>query len=320
MNDSRERRRSIRALFCDRTAIVRSVAIARVLACVALGSVAACTPPKAHVSMGEAYSAGNAAYDELFAAVRELRFQAISAESDAKAAWAALVATLNLEGNSPTELTISEANLRAKKLRDEGVLLHFEIAPEPKVIAVRTRETSLDVDGFVKAIEGAGKRSLEVGERLGQLAIRANELEKKRTTLRAEAPATFRGEPQARRDEIIFELDAAAEVLAQAADMGARWAGASSKFVLDLVRAVETGGGAPPPEPVKVAKGLKKQIANAPQPPAQPPAPVASAAPPPKAAPPPPPKAAPPKAPPPKAPPPPPPKKKPKGGGDDFEP
>src|SRR6185369_4672453 len=90
--------------------------------------------------------------------------------------------------------------------------------------------------------------------------------------------STFRSEPQARRDEITFELDAAAGVLSSAADAGTRYAGLASKFAIDLARAVETGAASAPPEPPGKGKPGRKPptpVAVVPKPP-----PVADAKPP----------------------------------------
>jgi hypothetical protein len=140
------------------------------------------------------------------------------------------------------------------------------------------------------------RTSLEMRKRLAAVAARAAELEKRRVDLRNEAPGAFKQDPQARRDEILAELDAAKTVLADAGDGASRAAGAASRFVVDLVQAVETGG-SPVAEPAKIAKGKKGAWA------------------PPKGAP----AAAPRAAVAPAAAPAPAPKKKPKGG-DDFEP
>ncbi|MEO7327589.1 MAG: hypothetical protein ABI193_03355, partial [Minicystis sp.] len=146
------------------------------------------------------------------------------------------------------------------------------------------------------------------------------DLEKARSELRAQAPQTFRGEPQAKRDEIIAELDAAQTVLATVLDGSTRHAGLSAKYLIDLAAVMETGAAVLGPLDTPPKAGRWKNPASP-----KPASPPAASAPPPPAAkkpadtPAPPPAARPP---PPATPPPatPPPKKKPPKGGDDFEP
>lgn len=299
-------------------------ALALALALAAASGAAGCGAAPARVTQGEAVTTGNGGYDEFFAAVRELRLQALAAESDERATHADLIAALGLEKTATAGAAISEAESRAKKFRDDGLLLHLELTPEATLVTLRTKgDATLDAgDSVLHAIELSTKSALDVGTRLGLLATRAAALEKRRIDLRAQAPATFRGEPQARRDEIIFELDAAAAVIASAGDAGTRSAGLASKFVLDLARAVETGAAASPDAGGKLARGLPKRAAppqavTAAKPPDPPPGKQAVASKPPAAAKPParPAGAAPAKPPPAAAPP----DKKPKTS-DDFEP
>jgi hypothetical protein len=290
-------------------------AIALGLFSLAIG--AGCATPTPRVVTGAEFSTGNSAYDEFFAAVRAVRADALAAQNDESASHAGLIKALGLEAASPASLAIDEAGVRAKRFQEKGVLLHLEIAPEPHLVAFKGKaEIGPDNEALLKSMEEAARSSLEVRKKLAAVAARAQELEKKRATLRADAPATFRQDPQAKRDEIIAELDAAKQVLADAADAASRGAGSASRFVVELVQSVETGAGALL-EPSKVAMRNAKKVPVLASPA---PAPVASAAPPPaaspaKAAPPPAKAAPPPAAAPAKAAPPA--KKK---GGDDFEP
>jgi hypothetical protein len=125
-----------------------------------------------------------------------------------------------------------------------------------------------DGEALLKAMESSLKSSLDMQKRLAAVAARAADLEKKRADLRSQAPDAFRANPQTKRDEIIAELDA-------------------SRFVVELVQAVETGGGTVVDPGGKLPRGKKGPFAGAPKGAG----PVAA----------------------------PPPRKKPKGG-DDFEP
>jgi hypothetical protein len=280
----------------------------RALTAAALSFAAAgCAPPPAHVAQGTPYTTGNTAFDDFFTAVREVRAQAVEARADEEASHAGLIKALGLEAKSTSALAIDEAGLRAKKLHDGGVLLHLEITPEPKVVAQKGKaELGPDGDALLKSIEDAARSSLEMRKRLAAVAGRAAELGKRRIDLRAQAPATFRGEPQAKRDDVIFELDAAEAVLTTAAESANHYAGAASRFVVELAQAVETGAAAVETPPSKLARGGRKPPPS-PAVAAASPAPKPAAAQPPKAAPPPGPAAA------------PPPRKKTKSS-DDFEP
>jgi hypothetical protein len=283
-------------------------------AILAAALAAGCAAPMAHVEQGVAYTTGNAAFDEFFAAVKDVRTDAMAGPGDDP--YAALISALGLEPKSPVGLAIDEAGARAKKFTDRGVLLHLEFAPEVRVLALKGKgELGLDVEALIKALEDAVKTSLETRRRFATLATRAAELEKKRVDLRAQALVAFRDDKQAKRDEVIAELDASQKVLAGAGEAASKVAGAASRFVVELAQSVETGAGAML-EPSKLAHGKRvAPIAAAPIPVAPPvtgAAPVAAAQPAVKAGPakgaPPPANAA-----------PPPPKKKAKGG-DDFEP
>ena len=219
-------------------------------------TAAACGAPPAHVAQGEAYTPGNSSFDEFFTAVKYVRADGLSAKSDEQSAHAGLMKALGIDAASASAQALEEAGSRAKKLREKGVLLHLEIAPEPKLLAVKGR-TDLGSDGeaLFKAMEDAARSSLEMRKRLAAVAVRAAELEKKRVDLRAEAATAFKQEPPAKREEILLELDASKAVLADASDAATRSAGAATRFVVELVQAVETGGGVG--DPGKPGRGKK---------------------------------------------------------------
>jgi hypothetical protein len=284
-----------------------------ILAGVLGATSAGCAAPAPHVAQGEAFTTGNPTFDDFFTAVREVRAEALAAPKDEEAAHAGLIKALGLEPTALTAMALDETGLRAKKLKDKGILLHLEISPDTKLIAVRGKaDLGPDGEALLRAMEDAARTSLEMQKRLAAVAARAVELEKRRVDLRGEAPAAFRDDKQAKRDEIITELDAAKGVLADAGTGASQAAGAAARFVVELVQAAETGGGAML-DPGRLARakkvpGVVGAPAALPVKTASGPAPAAGggrAAPAPKTA-----------AP---AAPAPPPQKKPKGG-DDFEP
>jgi hypothetical protein len=259
---------------------------------------AACTlgEQRAARGGGDGFPTGNAAYDDFFSAVRDVKKQAVAAPIDAVTGHAELMKALGLDAKATSDAAITEAGSRAKKLQDKGVLLHLEIAPEPKVLAAKGKgEVGADGEALFKAMEATLKTSIETRKKLAAIASRIADLEKKRAELRDKATATFKDDLW-KRDDVVTELDATKKVLANAGDGAAQVDGAESRFVVDLVYAVETGGGThpenskTPPPPSKRAWATRAKSAAAPgvEPPSAPATPVV-------------------------------PKKKPKGG-DDFEP
>jgi hypothetical protein len=212
-----------------------------------LAGQTACTLQEPRVARGDGIVTGNAAFDDFFSAVRDVRSQVLAAPKDAETGHAELIKALGLDGKAKSSAAIEEAGVRAKKLQDKGVLLHLEIAPEPKVLAAKGRvEVGAEGEALFKAMETTLKTSIETRKRLAALAARAVDLEKRRAELRAKAEAAFKAVTPDKRAEIVAELDAAKGVLVDAGDGATRADGAESRFVVDLVYAVETGGGARP--------------------------------------------------------------------------
>jgi hypothetical protein len=300
--------------------------VIRVLAAAALVALTGCATPVPRVVRGEVLATGHTTYDDFFVAVREIRSEAAAAADDEEASHAPLLKALGLEPKSRPALAVDESGVRAKKLQERGLLLHLEIAPEARLLEAKLKpDPGLENEPILKAVEEAAKASLEMRKRFAAVAARVVELEKRRVDLRAQAQADFRAEPQAKREEVIAELDAAQGVLADALTKANASAGAAARFVVELAQAVETGAIDPPPKGAKGAAAKRPVIIAAvpPAPPAiaaAPPAAAAPAAAAPKPAPAAAPAAAPKPAPKPAAPAAPPAKKKPKGGGDDFEP
>jgi len=213
----------------------------RLAVVVAAIAAAGCTLPGAHVAQGYAYTTGNAKFDEFFSAVKAARADGIAAPNDEQAARAGLYKALGLDAKAAPSKALDEATARAKKLRDKGVLLHLEIAPDPKLIVAKGRSDPGADGEMLKAVEAAARSSLELRKRLEAVSARTADLEKKRVELRAQTDDAFPSESLAKRDEIKDELEAAKGVLAGAGDSASRAAGSASRFVVDLVQAVETG-------------------------------------------------------------------------------
>jgi hypothetical protein len=276
---------------------------------VLLATAPACLHTDTKVEQGEAPTTGNAEYDAFFKSVVELRAQTQDAEAAEQSSRAELAKSLGLPDKSDQESMLEAARQRAKQLKDNGISLHLQITPEPRMIKV---EGTIPLDApnqaIVDAVEKSAKSSIELSEKLGVLPDRAAELEKKRAELAAQTNAVFKTAKTAQRREVEKELEGAADVLDESARTSTKFAGMASKFVLDLAQAVETGGAAA--ALAAAGKGASPAVAGKPaakwKPPAQ-----GSWKPPPK-------KPAGAATPPPATPPKPPPKKP--AAGDDFDP
>jgi hypothetical protein len=215
---------------------------------------------RTHVEQGELYATGDPSYDEFFAAVHSFHEDANQAKGATEKGRAPIARALRISETSDAEAEIDAAKNGAKKLRDKSVLLHLQLTPETKLISTRGGgSVDADSDALMKAIEESARTLLELSQRLGTSSDKASELGKKRESLLERARTELHALPPVKREEIARELDASKRVLADDAETIALYAGASSKFVLDLARAVETGAPASPapppaPDPVKPAK------------------------------------------------------------------
>lgn len=223
---------------------MRLMARALLLAAV-LATTPACLHTDTLVEQGQAPTTGNAEYDAFFKSVVELRAQTQDAETAEHSARAELAKALGLPDKTEQESMLEAAHQRAKQLKDNGISLHLQITPEPKMIKV---EGTIPVDApnqaIVDAVEKSAKSSIELSAKLGVLPDRAAELEKKRTALAAQTNTVFKTAKTAQRREVEKELEGAADVLEESSRTSTKYAGMASKFVLDLAQAVETGGAA----------------------------------------------------------------------------
>jgi ParB-like chromosome segregation protein Spo0J len=204
-----------------------------------------CLYTTSKVEVGEAPTTGVADYDAFFKEVVEIRNASTKAEQEEAASRQRLAVALGLTTNADVDDTVEAAQDRAKQLRDNGIQLHLELTPEPRLVKV---EGTIPLDGegqnLLKVVEESAKSSLDLSRRLGPLPERVTKLEKKRIQLLGSTKQAFRNAKPTKRREIERELDAAEEVLGEASQISAKYAGLASKFVLDLANAVETGGGA----------------------------------------------------------------------------
>lgn len=273
--------------------------MARALLLAALCATPACLRTDTLVEQGQAPTTGNAEYDTFFKSVVELHAQTRDAESAEQGSRAELAKSLGLPEKTDQEAMLEAARERAKQLKDNGISLHLQLTPEPKMIKV---EGTIPLDApnqaIVDAVEKSAKSSIELSEKLGVLPERAAELEKKRAELASRTVTDFKTAKTAQRREVEKELDGAADVLEDSSRVSTKYAGLASKFVLDLAQAVETGGaaaalaaagkaGAAAKPPGKgawkpPAKGTWKPPAKSPPAAATPPAATPPAKPPPK--------------------------------------
>lgn len=275
--------------------MMSTIARAAALAALALATPACflfSSTPLTEIEQGRTMTTGKAPYDSFFQEVRAAHEEASKAESQAQGARAGLSRALGLAESADAAAALDAARARAAKLKDGGVLLHLQITPEVKVVSAVGKKARLaDEDkGVLTAVEESAKSSLTASKQLMALAGRAAELDRKRASLEQELGTAFADVSGAQRHDVQRELDAAGRLLSEARGAGDLHAALTSKFVLDLAVAVETGAAAGAPRDGKkrpagggaAARPAGGRPAGAP--PAQPPKP------------------------------------KPAGGGDDFEP
>lgn len=210
------------------------------LGALALGS-AGCARSPSRVELGQTVTTGNGEYDAFFTQVLAARDEAMKAGKDAVEARASLVRALDLDRGAPADKAVQVAGESARKLREKGVLMHLELTPEVRLVSVRPpRPIDASTEALLKSVEETAKSSYALVRRLGELTKRTTELQKKRSELRDKAPAVF-GE---RKDDVVRELNAAELVISDATEQSVDHGGQTSRFLIALTGAVETGAGA----------------------------------------------------------------------------
>jgi len=217
--------------------VVRKSAQAlRPLALGALVALAgACGPTMSQIETGKVVTTNDAAFDDFFKAVVALREDSLAAEKERKAAYAELAKALGLTADADVVSLLDTAAQTAKKLDGEGVSMHLELTPEPKlcVLASKRPKGGSDPEALSKAVETAVKTSLGLAKRMGDVAVRSKELEKQRLDLA--------GKPAAKKGSIEDELTGAQKVLAETRERATNEGGLASSFIVSLALALETG-------------------------------------------------------------------------------
>lgn len=245
----------------------RSRAAALISACAlvlfATGAApATCSPAKTKVAMGERVEpTGDTQLDTFFSDLHELDQAAKNVDEEQRAALREAAPALGLEPEADLDEFLDAATQKSASLKESGMLLHLQLTPEPKVVsalepakkpakpAPRAKddaEPPADEAGL-KALETITKKALDLARKLDELTARAESLQAKRSELARSANITLKHKSTARRSEVMAELEAAQEVLQEAAESTRKQAGLTSKFVLDLARALETGAAQVPP-------------------------------------------------------------------------
>jgi hypothetical protein len=226
------------------------------LALAAAGGAAGCAHATTKVEQGLLVTTGNATYDDFFRSVHDLGEEAQKGGTDLADARQKLAAALAAGSTGDADAAVAAVEQRAKALRDQGVLLHLELLPEAKVVAVKSKGT-FDAGGetSVKAIEDFARSALALMARMGSMRERAAVLEKTRVDLLAQSASAFKGDAQIKHDELDQELTAAGGVLTKTSDVGASAAGGASSLLVRLMRAVETGA---PPSAAALAEAKGK--------------------------------------------------------------
>lgn len=238
-----------------------------------LGSAGCPSRSATKIEAGEAPSTGEAAYDDFFKTVLDVREQAKRAADEETAARDELGRAVGSEGGASAEGMVGKTASSAKKLHDFGVRLHLQLLPTARLVVARSGDTpeAGETEALLHGVESAANKSMALARRLAELATLTATLEKQRAELREGTATKLDSLPSAKREEIEKELDGSKAVLAEAGDSSARVAGSASRFLLDLARAVETGAtdaeGPPATEacPPSKAKTAKKGAAPPPR-------------------------------------------------------
>jgi translation initiation factor IF-3 len=211
---------------------------------------------EARVAQGQPVQTGQAAYDDFFAEVLEVREEASRAPDKHAGVNKPLADAMGLEESASPEDTVAEAAKRASELEKVGLLLHLELTPDARVVHVQKKKGALDEQSqkLLKAVEASAKKALAAVDELGTVRARAAKLEKTRVELISQSAADFDEEAPIARSAVQQELDASKGVIADAEAESGRQAGLAAKFIVDLARAIETGAGSskpysPPPPP-----------------------------------------------------------------------
>lgn len=189
-----------------------------------------------HIERGEAVNTGNATYDEFFRQVNETRAQAEAAKRELADARAPLAKALGLSASDATiEEIAAQTAERSKKLRQRGVILHLDIAPDPKVGPANGKGGDPGGDDLSKATQDSAQRSVALVRRLDDLAARAAKLQRTRADLLDGVHAALGSDA----NDVARELDAAEGVISAAASLSLKQAGTAARFLIVIADALE---------------------------------------------------------------------------------
>lgn len=256
--------------------ILRSMKIHLCLALlIGATSMMGCINQQTHVERGELFTPGLAPYDAFFAKVHTANEDATRARYELEGARAELVRQLELDIKTDLDRVLDAANKRAGTLKAKNIRLHLRVAP--KVDLVQSGVVDASTRRLLDSIESAAMLSLELSSRLAKTQEGIAALQTERAELLGTV-AQLHIKP-AKRDQIKSELTAADATLKSNADELGLWSGISSKFVLDLARAIDTAGtyssaasSAPEPAAKPARPAARRPAARQPRP-ATPPAP-----------------------------------------------
>ena len=206
----------------------------------------ACSVYVTHIDHGQSYSSGNGEFDEFFEATHGLTERLDSARQDREAVLQSFASSLGASADAGYGDAILALGSRAKKLSETGILLHFVLTPEPKVMVAGGE---LEGKKKLESAEKAARSALKLFASGAELAAEVRGLEAKREALSGRVAEAF---PDAdKRQEVVSELSAAEKELAALRERAERESGGAAAFVIAMARALETGAALAPPEPPK---------------------------------------------------------------------
>jgi hypothetical protein len=232
----------------------------RVLACALLVLSAACaqTTHGGHVSSGELYATGNAAYDGYFKDVHNYQSQAAAWDDDRRNTRKALWTQLSLMPDTPDVSTLEAiaaavAQLGAGPWKLEGQGADVKISgPEGRAEGP-----------FFRALEATIKAERERAERLRKMVPGIGQLEHTGAELRASAPRDFNnGAFGENRQSVGQEIEASLKVVGELGRNAARKAQEADDFTSLVKRALASQQcpipEAPAKDPAVAVTGGKK--------------------------------------------------------------
>ncbi len=206
----------------------------------------ACSVYVTHIDHGQSYASGNGEFDEFFEATHGMKERLDAARDEREAVLQSFASSLGASADAGYGDAILALGSRAKKLSETGILLHFVLTPEPKVLVAGGE---LEDKKMLESAEKAAVSAIKLFASGAELAAEVRGLEAKREALSGRTAEAF---PDAdKRQEVAMELSAAEKELVVLRERAERESGGAAAFVLAMARALETGAALAPPEPPK---------------------------------------------------------------------